>query len=112
MKDDALGGFWRQVQHLTEVPGDRLPFAVFIGCEPDIFFANGFDSFFQFGSNFFLLWINFIDSIKIVLDIDRRRAVLGLFDDGTDMPDARKYLKIFTEIFLDSFGFRGALDDN
>ena len=45
MKDDALGRLNRQIQHFTEVPGDSLPFAVFIGGQPDIVFADGFDIF-------------------------------------------------------------------
>ena len=81
VKDDALGRLDRQIQHFTEMPGDSLPFAVFIGGQPDIVFADGLDVFLQLGDDFLFLWINFVDSKKIVRHINRRRAVLGFFDN-------------------------------
>ena len=63
------------------MPGNGLPFAVFIGCQPDIVFADGLDVFLQLGDDFLLLGINFIDSKKIICHINWRRAVLGFFDD-------------------------------
>lgn len=68
------------------MPGNRLPFAVLIGRQPDIFFANGFDGLFQFGDDFLFLGVNFVLSVKIVLNINRWCAVLS-FDDRADMPN-------------------------
>ena len=45
VKDDALGRLNRQVQHFTEMPGNGLSFAVFIGGQPDIVFTDGLDVF-------------------------------------------------------------------
>ncbi len=79
MEHDTLGFFDVQSKYLAKVPGNRLSFAVFIGCEPDV--VGGFYGLFKFGNDFTLLRVDFVCSLEAILYVDRGRAVLGLFDD-------------------------------
>ena len=43
VEDNSLSCFNWKIQHLTQMPSNGLSFAVFIGCEPDVFLANCLD---------------------------------------------------------------------
>ena len=64
-------------QNLFEVPGDRLTFAVTIGCEVEG--VNVFEFAFEFGDFFLLVGVDHIVGVKIVVDIDRELADRAFF---------------------------------
>jgi len=43
VKNDTLGRLNRQIKYFTEVPGNGLSFAVFIGGQPDVVFTDSLD---------------------------------------------------------------------
>ncbi|MCY1538035.1 hypothetical protein D9M68_735590 [compost metagenome] len=75
------------------MPGNRLPFAVFIGCEPDCF--GFFNSAPELGNGLFLFRINFVGSFEVVIYFDRLRAALYFFGNTTDVTNTRQYFKVF-----------------
>lgn len=94
------------------MPGDSLPFAVFIGREPDVGDADGLDRLFELGNHLLLLGVNLVGGGEAIGDVDRWRAVLGLLDDTADVADAAEHHEVTTEVFLDGFGFGRALYDD
>ena len=92
MERDALGVLWVQAKHFAQVPGNRLPFAVFIGCEPHIIRSNCLHGLLELGDDFLLVWIDLVDGLEVVFDIDRRLSILGFLGDGTNVPYAREHL--------------------
>ena len=105
MKDNSLSRFNRKIQHLAQMPSNSLSFAVFIGCEPDVFLADCLDISLKFGDNFLFFRINFIDCEKIVSHVNRWRSILRLFNNRANMPHAGQDVKILAEVFLDGFSF-------
>ena len=89
------------------MPGDRLPFAVFIGCEPDL--LGGLNGSLKLGDDFLFFGVNFVLSFKPVLDVYRRRSLFGFLYDTANVAHAREDMKIFTEVFLDSLCLGWAL---
>ena len=94
------------------MPGNRLPFAVFIGCEPHIVCSNRLDGLLELGNHLLLVWIDLVDGLEVVFDIDRRLSILGLFGDGTNVPYAREHLIFPAQVALDCLGLGWALDDD
>ena len=83
------------------MPRNRFSFAVFVGCKPNR--ISIFTSFFKFSDDFFVVWINFVSHGEIIVHID-----FGIF---ANMADRSKNLKIITQVFFNSLGFGGRLDD-
>ena len=100
VEGNTRGVFW-QLEYLSKMPRDGFPFAVLIRCEPD--FVASFHGFFEIGKNLFVSWVNFISDVKSVF------IYLSIF---ANMPNGGKNLKIRTEVFLDSVGFRWRLYDD
>ena len=94
------------------MPGNRLPFAVFIGCEPHIIRSNRLHSLFELGDDFLLVRIDLVDGLEVVFDIDRRLSILGLLGDGANVPYAREHLIFPAQVALNCLGLGGALDDD
>ena len=94
------------------MPGNCLPFAVFIGCKPHIIRSNRFDSLFELGDDLLLVWVDLVDGLEVILDIDRRLAILSLLGDGANVPYAREHLIFPAQVALDCLGLGWALDDD
>ena len=104
--DNRLFGIFIDSESFQQVPGDRFPFAVEVGCE-DQFVAVG---------RFFLesadvpgaFRKDMVFRIEIVFRIDRPL----LARQGSDMAVGRKDFVPLAKKLLDGFGFCGRLDDN
>ena len=94
------------------MPGNRLPFPVFIGCEPHIVCANCLDGLLELGDDLLLVWIDLVDSLEVVFDIDRRLSILGLLGDGANVPYAREHLIFPAQVALNCLGLGWTLDDD
>ena len=68
------------------MPGNRLSFAVFVSGEPDGTRLAG--ELFQFRDGLFLFTVDFINSFKVVVGINRRLTLVGFFCDTTNVADA------------------------
>ena len=67
MKNDALSFCRIKFQGVRQVPGNRLPFAVFIAGQPD-FGANG--GLLELGDGFLFIGTDFIMRRKVVLEVN------------------------------------------
>ena len=94
------------------MPGNRLPFAVFIGCEPHIVCSNCLDGLLELGNHLLLVWVDLVNGLEVVFDIDRRLPILGLLGDGANVPHAREYLILPAQVALDCLGLGWALNDD
>ena len=112
MERDALGTLRIQAEDFAQVPGNRLPFAVFIGCEPHIVCANCLDGLLELGNHLLLVWVDLVDGLEVVFDVDRRLSILGFLGDGANVPYAREHLIFLAQVALNCLGFGGALDDD
>ena len=78
VEDDAAGLFDRQAEGFSQVPGNGLSFAVFIGSQPDrIRFCGGGA---QFGYRLLLVGRNFVLGFETVLDVDTQTVFLQIAD--------------------------------
>jgi hypothetical protein len=65
MKNDSLCLCGIELENLTQMPGDSLSFAVFIGSQPDGF--SFFDGFFQFCDRLFFVGVDFVGGGKTLI---------------------------------------------
>lgn len=77
VEHDTVRFNWVEPEHFTEVPGDSLSLAVFIGCKPDG--LGSFDSFLELSRNLFLVRVDFKGSSKAILDIDWGASIFWSF---------------------------------
>ena len=94
------------------MPGNRLSFPVFIGCKPHIIRSNCLHGLLELGDDLFLVWVDLVDGLEVVFDIDRRLSILGFLGDGANVPYAREYLIFPAQVALDCLGLGWALDDD
>ena len=94
------------------MPGNCLPFAVFISCEPHIIRSNRLHGLLELGDDLLFVWIDLVDGLEVVFDINWRLAILGLLGDGANVPYAREHLIFLTQVALDCLGLGWALDDD
>ena len=83
------------------MPRDGFAFAVFIGSEPDL--LGGFGGFFKIRDDLVVIRVNFIGNVKSFF-VD--------FGILANMANRSHHFEVFTEIFFDSFGFGGGLNNN
>ncbi len=94
------------LQQLGQVPGDRLPFTIRVGREPEFvgILERGDDGL----DVLFVLVDDPVLHLEAVLDIDR--AVLG--HEVADVTVRREDFEVLAQVFLDRLGLGGRLDDN
>src|SRR5262249_51263027 len=105
VEDDALGPGRIKFERLGQMPGYGLPFAVFIGSQPDV---RVFGGFFQIGDNFFLIRANLVLGREIMLQVD----VQALFGQVADMPETTLDLITLAEKLLNGLGLGRTLYNN
>ena len=93
-------------EHLIQVPRDGLPFAVFIGSEPNR--LGLFRELFELGHRLFLVGGNFVMRSEVVGDIDAQ----SLFRQIPDMTETRLDDISFAQKLFDRFGLGGRLYDH
>ena len=118
VEDHALDGDLR-LQHLEQVPRDRLAFAVFIGGEVEL--VGVLEGLLEVGDRSLLLVAHHVIRKEAVLDVDRelaerallqlRRQVLGL-DQVADVPHRGLHLVAVAEVLGDGLRLRRRLDDH
>ena len=107
-------------EHLGEVPGDRLAFAVLVGREVDL--ARVADEAAELGDLLALLPRDDVKRLEVVVDVDAearprlglegRRDVGGRSRQVADVADRRLDDVVTAEIARDGLGLRGGLDDD
>ena len=97
MKNDKLGFKRIKLQRFGQMPGNGLPFAVFIGSEP-----NGFGRFsfrFKFADNLFLVGRNHILRLIIIVDFNPKLFRFQI----ANMTVARSNLKLLPQKLFNCF---------
>ena len=74
MEDYSSGAGLVEAEGLREMPGDRLPFAVFIGCEP--YGLRSGRRLLEFGHYFLLVGRHHVLRPETVFDVDAELVVL------------------------------------
>jgi hypothetical protein len=107
------------LQHLQQVPGDRLALAVLIGGEEE--FVRVLQRPFELADLFLLVGIDDVVGLETVVDVDRelaersllhvRRQLAGL-GQVTDVTDAGLHVELRPEVLGDRAGLAGRLDDH
>jgi len=109
-----------RLEHLEEMPGDRLPFAVFVGREVEgVRLAQ---QLLELADVLLLVGVDDVERREVVLHIDAELAelralevrgdVLGALGEVTDVPDRRLHHEVGAEIARDGLGLRRGLDDH
>ncbi len=117
-EDDPLGVGRLDADLLGEVPRDRLPLAVEVGCEPDL--AAGAHRVlggpFEVLDHALLAAEHLVLGLEAFLDVyagDGALDALGILaGQVADMPDAREDDIVVAQVLVDRLRLRGALDDH
>ena len=108
------------VQQLQQVPADRFPFAVFIGCEQQL--IGDFEGVLELFDDLFLVFGNHIERFEIFFSVDAglgpflslvaRRDLTGVVGEVAHMAHRRLHAEGAWQEAADGAGLRGALDDD
>ena len=99
-----------RLQHLEQVPGDRLTLAVLISCEPQL--VRIFQGPLELGDRLLLVRVDHIIRSEVLVDIDgelAERPLLELcgqlrgFGEVTNMPDRCNDLVVVTKVAANGF---------
>jgi hypothetical protein len=108
-----------RLEHLLDVPGDRLSFAVFVRREQQL--VGGGKLLLEPGHDLLLVGVDDVVRLEIVVHRDTERAVLlalgrrdlaRLLGQVANVPDARLDVVARPQITRDRPRFRGGLDDD
>jgi hypothetical protein len=109
-----------RLEHLAQVPGDRLALAILVGREQDL--VGLLDVLAEGGDHLLLLRADHVEGREVVLDVDaepRPRLPLvlggdvgGPLGEVADVPDARLYGELGPEEARDRARLGGRLDDH
>jgi 1-acyl-sn-glycerol-3-phosphate acyltransferase len=109
-----------RLQHLDEVPGDRLSFAVFVRREQQLVRAR--ELLLEVGDDLLLVGVDDVERFEAVLDVDaeprprlflhRGRDLARLVGEVADVTDARGHVEAVAEVAGDRPRLRGRLDDH
>ena len=100
----------RDAEGLGHMPGDRLPFAVKVGCEPDRGCLLGGTS--DVIKALLLVFNDFVDRGEAVLHVDRHAPLLRLLGEIPNVPIGGEHGVIGAEIPLNRLGLGRRLNDN
>ena len=101
-----------RLEHLEQVPGDRLALAVLICGQQD--FVGGLERSLEFGDRLRLAVVDDVIGVEVVVDVDRvlavRRLLVGrdvlLTREIANVPDRAQHLVIVAEVALDRLHLR------
>ena len=119
MEDHPLDGNLR-LEHLVQVPGDRLALAVFVGREQEL--VGVLEERLQLGDLLLLVRVDDVERAEVVLDVDAEprpllllvlsRDVRGALRKVADVADGGLDDEVRTEVSRDGPGLRRGLDDD
>ena len=99
---------------MSNVPSDRLPLAVEVGREPDVF--GQLRCFFEIGDGLFRVVHHLIGRLEIVLQIDPRDRCLDALGVAwrqvADVPDAGHHEVVLAQVFIDRLSLGRRFDDH
>ena len=109
-----------RLQHLEQVPGDRLALAVFVGREQEL--VGLLQELLQLADLLLLVRVDDVERLEVVLDVDAEPRPLlllvllgdvgGALGEVADVADARLDDEVVPEVALDRPRLRGRLDDH
>ncbi len=109
-----------RLQHLEQMPGDRLALAVFVRREQEL--VGDLEQLLQLGDLLPLVGVDDVEGLEVVVDVDaeaRPALLLVLLRDVgralgqiADVTDARLDDEAVAEVALDRLGLRRGLDDD
>ena len=109
-----------RLQHLDEVPGDRLALAVFVGREQELVGLRELAA--QVGDDRLLLRVDDVERLEVVVDVDaearprllllRRRNLGGAVRQVADVADRGLDHVVLAEVARDRLRLGGRLDDH
>ena len=100
----------RDAEGLRHVPGDRLPFAVKVGCQPNGgCLLCGTSNVIE---TLLLVFNDFVEGGEAVLYVDRHAPLLRLLGEISNVPIGGEHGVIGAEIPLNRLGLGRRLDDN
>ena len=107
------------LQHLDEMPGDRLALAILVRREEQL--VRFRQPFLELGDDLLLIRIDHVVGLEALLHVDAERTeapalrlgdVLGPVGEVADVPDARAHGVLVAEVAGDGPRLRGRLDDD
>src|SRR5439155_5377779 len=109
-----------RLQHLDQVPGDRLAFAVLVRREQELVRVG--ELLAQVGDDLLLVGVDDVERLEAVVDVDaepsprlllhRSRDLARAVGKVADVADARRHDEVVSEITRDRLRLRGRLDDD
>ena len=114
VEDDALGVLDRVVQRVGDVPGDRLPFAVQVGREPDVF--RQLRRLLEVGDGLLRVVHHLVGGLEVVVQVHAgHRHLDALRVAGrqvADVADTGHHAVVLAEVLVDRLGLGRRFNDH